>query len=232
MVEVRSGVVALISGSGTTLNSLARACEDKIIPSRIVCVVSSDPDAGGIEEARSWGLPVEIVDEKSPTFALDLSNTLKPYNPAIVAQLGWLPKTPDSFLGEYSGRVFNQHMGPGGKSMMGVRRVYAHQRYCEEIGDNKPFPIFCHRVDPFKGYDEGEAVYVAWERVSLEKDPVIEHEKLKKIEHGVQVEAYRRIASGEISYQPVPIYAQTPEELKLMEKIRQEAVRKFPKRKL
>jgi hypothetical protein len=120
-------------------------------------------------------------------------------------------------------------MGPGGKSMIGVRRVYAHQRYCQETGVNREFPIFCQKVSPSKGYDEGDIAYMVREKLGLDEDPFVAHDRLKLIEHKVQIEGYRRIALGEVEYQPAPVYAQTPGELELFERIRKESIQKFPR---
>ena len=54
----------LLSGSGRTLQNIFGAIQAGRLDARIGCVISSRPDAYGVERARKIGLPVHIVECK------------------------------------------------------------------------------------------------------------------------------------------------------------------------
>src|SRR5437763_6146185 len=59
-------VAVPLSGGGTTLQNLIDRCADGRLPeARVVGVVSSRPDAFGLERARRAGLPAFVVERKS-----------------------------------------------------------------------------------------------------------------------------------------------------------------------
>lgn len=57
-------IAALLSGGGTTLeNIIAHIAEGKL-DARVECVISSRPDAYGLERARKHGIPAAVVGRK------------------------------------------------------------------------------------------------------------------------------------------------------------------------
>ena len=58
-------IAVLVSGGGSTLQNLIDRIVAGALPARIVQVISSRPDALGIERARRAGLPVEIVTRRA-----------------------------------------------------------------------------------------------------------------------------------------------------------------------
>jgi phosphoribosylglycinamide formyltransferase-1 len=58
-------LAVLLSGAGTTLQNLIDRIADGRLAARVVQVISSRPDAGGIERAKRAGLPVEVVARRS-----------------------------------------------------------------------------------------------------------------------------------------------------------------------
>ena len=61
--KIRIG--ALISGSGTNLQSIIAACQRGEIEGRVVFVGSDNPDAAGLEKARQNNIPSFVVDYPS-----------------------------------------------------------------------------------------------------------------------------------------------------------------------
>ena len=55
-------VGVLLSGSGTNLQAIIDAVADEALPVEIVHVISSRPDAYGIERARAAGLSVTALN--------------------------------------------------------------------------------------------------------------------------------------------------------------------------
>ncbi|MGQ9605796.1 MAG: phosphoribosylglycinamide formyltransferase [Thermogutta sp.] len=60
----RIRLAVLISGGGTTLRNLIAKIAAGELPAEIVKVISSTDQAGGLDHARNFGLPWEVVDWK------------------------------------------------------------------------------------------------------------------------------------------------------------------------
>ena len=58
-------LAVLLSGGGTTLQNLIDRIADGRLDARIVCVVSSRGDAGGVERARRAGIPTFVVERRA-----------------------------------------------------------------------------------------------------------------------------------------------------------------------
>ena len=61
-MTARLRVGALISGGGTNLQAILDACAGGAIPAEVVFVGSDNPQAAGLERARSRGIPTFVVD--------------------------------------------------------------------------------------------------------------------------------------------------------------------------
>jgi phosphoribosylglycinamide formyltransferase-1 len=51
----------MVSGGGTNLQAVLDACEDRRIPARVVCVISSKPDVLALERAQKADVPTRVV---------------------------------------------------------------------------------------------------------------------------------------------------------------------------
>jgi phosphoribosylglycinamide formyltransferase 1 len=118
-------LAALLSGNGTTLQNLIDRIADGRLAARIVQVISSRADAGGIERAKRAGLPVEVVARTSfPDVAaysnhtFDLCRANRAQLVCLAGFLQLLEIPPD-----YDDRVLNIHPALlpafGGKGMYG-----------------------------------------------------------------------------------------------------------------
>ncbi len=197
-----------------------------------VAVVSSSIRTAGIQAAIEKGFPPGhswTISPRADNLAEQLLNILdnKKHQPVdYFHQLGWMPLTPPEVLKRYDG--LNQHLGPGGKYMFGVRRIYVHTRFYQEVGRQQPIPIFCQRVAP--EYDKGKVIYLRYEDISPNERAEEAAERLLLIEHQVQIEALHGLATGSFTEQPVPQYALNLEEEKLLLRIKREARGKYPRR--
>ena len=59
---LRIGV--LVSGGGTNLQAIIDKCKSKYIHAEIVCVISNNPKAYGLERAKSAGIKTFVIDHK------------------------------------------------------------------------------------------------------------------------------------------------------------------------
>jgi len=205
----------LISGGGTTMAEIIKACQSQEIPqTEISCVISSKSNAGGIEKAKKLSIPdrdiivIEPNDYKDSQGKVDQSafgnaiiKELKERGTSIVTQNGWMPKTPKNVIDEFSGSIFNQHPGPipefGGKGMYG-RRVHAAVLYFNrETNKANPWTeVIGQRVD--QDYDKGVVIKSA--KIDILKNDTVEdlQQRALSFEHRVQIEMLQDIVSGNI----------------------------------
>ena len=218
-------IVNFISGTGSTNAAILKAEKPggKLYGLvETVAIIASTPKAAGIQRAIDLGFPAEhifVVSPKQANFIQQLLKYLNRYQPDYFHQLGWIPLTPLKVIKKYQG--LNQHLGPGGKWMYGLRRIYAHIRFCEIIGQSRPIPIFCQKVAP--RYDAGDVICLKKESI-LPGETVDEAaERLVKIEHNVQIEALYSLATNTYRTKPVPRIARNSTEEELLEQVKREA---------
>ncbi len=224
--------INLISGSGSTNLAIIEAEKKggKLFRlTKTVAIVSNDPKAKGIERAKEDGFPggnIFVVEPKKGNLAGQLLEIFDKYKPSYFHQLGWMPLTPREVIARYKG--INQHMGPGGKWMYGVRRIYAHIVFCQKIGEWRPIPVFCQRVA--SEYDKGNVVYIRHEEIKSNETAEQAVERLLAVEHYVQIEARFRLATNTFQEEPVPKIAKNPEEEKILFEAMKAARNKYPAR--
>ncbi len=222
--------INLISGSGSTNLAILKAekAGGRLYNlTRTVAIISSNPEAEGIKKAIQAGFPkkeIFVVYPQKGNLAGQLLEIFNRYKPDYFHQLGWMPKTPIEVLRQYRG--LNQHMGPGGKGMYGVRRVYAFQLFCQRIGEQRPFPVFCQWVAP--EYDAGKTIYLKEEKVKPEEDPEEVAERLLEVEHEVQIEGRYHLAKNDFKERPVPQIAKNEKEKEILSWAIKQAIKAYP----
>ncbi len=217
--------VNMISGSGTTNLAVLQAQKpggklDGLV--KTVAIICNNSKAAGIQNAMDEGFPerdIRLVSRAKGDLGKQLLKILGEYKPDYFHQLGWMPLTPNSVMKQFKG--LNQHLGPGGEYMYGERRLYAHIRFCEMIGEWRPVPIFCQVVDP--DYDQGDIIYVRFENIRKGETIAEMAQRFLPIEYEVQIEALYRLATNAAQSSPVPLIYKTPEEKLLMDKAKLEA---------
>lgn len=118
-------IAVLVSGSGTTLQNLIDRIASGVLPARIVQVISSRPDAFGVERARKAGLAVEVVSRTDfssrEAFSERTFEVCRAAGAKLVVLAGYLQllRIPD----DYRLKVLNIHPALlpafGGKGMYG-----------------------------------------------------------------------------------------------------------------
>jgi len=220
----------LISGGGSTNLAIVKAERSggRLYGlTKTIAIISSDSKAKGIERVKEAGFPekdIFVVEPKKGNLAKQLLEIFERYKPDYYHQLGWMPLTPLEVIKNYQG--LNQHLGPGGKWMYGVRRICAHMIFCQRIGELRPIPIFCQRVAP--EYDKGNVIYLRYEGLRANETSEEAAERLLVIEHQVQIEGRLRLARGVFKEEPVPKIAKNPEEEKILFEAMKEARNKYP----
>lgn len=106
-------IAVLISGNGKTLQNFIDCIKSGSLPAKIQIVISSNPDAKGLERAKINGIPTAVVSRSSykdvDSFSEAITKKLEEYPVELITLAGFmhLYKIPDT----YSGRVMNVHPG-------------------------------------------------------------------------------------------------------------------------
>ncbi|HET6798377.1 MAG TPA: phosphoribosylglycinamide formyltransferase [Gemmatimonadales bacterium] len=120
-MTMRVGVA--ISGRGSNLEALHEALVSRPGAAEIVLVLSDRPDATGLERARSWGVPAEVLP--NPADQSDWLALLRRHAVDLLVLAGYVKLVPADVVTAYKGRIVNVHPALlpafGGKGMYGAR---------------------------------------------------------------------------------------------------------------
>jgi phosphoribosylglycinamide formyltransferase 1 len=101
----------LISGRGSNMEALARACASGALAARVAVVIADRGGAAGIETAGALGIETATVVHTGERAAFErvLAQTLERYRPGAVALAGFMRVLSAEFVAHYAGRLFNIH---------------------------------------------------------------------------------------------------------------------------
>jgi phosphoribosylglycinamide formyltransferase 1 len=106
-------IVILISGRGSNMEAIVRACADEGWPAQVAAVISNRADAQGLEFARAQGIATAVVDHKAfasrEAFDAELARAIDAFAPDVVALAGFMRILTDGFVERYAGRMVNVH---------------------------------------------------------------------------------------------------------------------------
>ena len=121
-------ITVLISGGGSTLaNLIERIADGRLTDTRIVRVISSRCDVGGVEIARAADLPLNVIRRKdhgdNATFGEAVFSAARAAQADLAVMGGYLCYLP--IATDYRNRVLNIHPAllpaHGGAGMVGMR---------------------------------------------------------------------------------------------------------------
>ncbi|MBK7249534.1 MAG: phosphoribosylglycinamide formyltransferase [Gammaproteobacteria bacterium] len=122
-------LAVLISGRGSNMAAIARACASGEIPARIAVVVADSTAAAGIELARSLGLRTAVVPAAAHAgrapFEDALEAALAPHGAELIVLAGFMRILSAAFVARHRGRALNIHPSllPKHKGLHTHRRV-------------------------------------------------------------------------------------------------------------
>lgn len=106
-------IVILISGRGSNMEAIVRACLQEGWSARIAAVISNRPDAPGLAFAQAHAIPTQVVDHRQfqerSEFDAQLSRVIDAYEPHIVALAGFMRVLGADFVQRYTQRLVNIH---------------------------------------------------------------------------------------------------------------------------
>jgi phosphoribosylglycinamide formyltransferase-1 len=189
-----SRLVVLISGNGSNLQAILKACSSGELPATVVSVVSNKAEAHGLARARNAG--VEAIyfakqeNESRHDYDLRLAAYVSTWLPDYVILAGWMRILSSSFLSSFPNRVINLHpalpgMFPGTHA---IERAYA----AYQQGAIKWTGVMVHLV-PDEGVDNGPVLGL--QEIYFQPDESLERleARIHEVEHKLLVDTLKTI---------------------------------------
>lgn len=124
-------LAVLISGRGSNMATIARACAEKRLHASVETVISDRPDVAGLETALGLGIATAVVPWKSladRTLAERLLvELIEAHRPDFVVLAGFMRILSGEFTARYAGRMLNIHPA----LLPAYRGLHTHQRVLE-----------------------------------------------------------------------------------------------------
>jgi formyltetrahydrofolate-dependent phosphoribosylglycinamide formyltransferase len=191
-------IAVLLSGEGTSLESLLQRSEAGEVPGRVVAVLASKAEAGGLARARRRGIPALAVPRRQfrdlKAFNDALHAALEPHDPDLVLLLGFL--SPFELRGRYEGRALNVH--PALIPAFSGRGFYGRRVHEAVLAAGaKLSGATVHFVD--EEYDHGPIVLQRAVPVLDDDTPDTLAARVQAVERELVPEAVRLFAAGRLA---------------------------------
>ena len=106
-------IVVLISGGGSNLEAIAKACQTGNIPATIELVISNQPNVKGLDRAKKFHLMSKVIEHQQynsrEEFDQALLEQILPIEPDLVVLAGFMRILSNSFTETLSGKLINIH---------------------------------------------------------------------------------------------------------------------------
>ena len=107
------GIVVLISGRGSNLQSIIDKARDGSLAVEVRAVISNEPDAFGLERARRAGITTRVLNHRDFKSREDFDDSLMAlvdgFEPGLVVLAGFMRILTPGFVSHYAGRLMNIH---------------------------------------------------------------------------------------------------------------------------
>lgn len=106
-------IVVLISGSGSNLQAIIDKCNINYINAEVICVISNNPNAFGIERAKSAGIKTVVINHKEfqsrELFDAELYRILLEQNADLIVLAGFMRILTEKITNNFFGKIINIH---------------------------------------------------------------------------------------------------------------------------
>jgi len=103
----------LISGRGSNMLNIVRACKNGELNSNVATVISNNPDSDGLQKAKRSMIDVKIIDHKkfknSSDFEKSLSNYLEKKRVNLICLAGFMKILSKDFVKKWDKKIINIH---------------------------------------------------------------------------------------------------------------------------
>lgn len=111
--DSRPRLAILISGRGSNMVAIAKACETGELDARVALVISNRPDAAGIQAAQQMGIDTAVIDHQTfssrEAFDQALHERLSPVQPDWIVLAGFMRILTATFVNRWQGKMLNIH---------------------------------------------------------------------------------------------------------------------------
>ena len=188
-------IVVLISGSGSNLQAIIDKCKSKYIQAEIICVISNNPIAFGLERAKSAGIKTLIINHKEyqsrDLFDKDLYKILKDQNADLIVLAGFMRILTEKITKNFYGKIINIHPS--------LLPKYPGLNTHQQVIDNKDaiHGITIHYVSSEL---DGGPIIAQGELMTSQNDDIDNLiERIHKLEHELYPEIIKYICDNQIS---------------------------------
>ena len=106
-------IVVLISGGGSNLEAIAKACQIGNIPASIELVISNQSNVKGLERAKKFHLMSKVIEHQNfntrEEFDQALLEQILPIEPDLVVLAGFMRILSNDFTEALNGKLINIH---------------------------------------------------------------------------------------------------------------------------
>lgn len=106
-------IVVLISGSGSNLQAIIDAIDNKMLPIDIKAVLSNKANAYGLERAAAANIPTHIISHTDypdrESFDAQMIEVIEQYQPKLIVLAGFMRILSAQFVQQYAGKMINIH---------------------------------------------------------------------------------------------------------------------------
>ena len=106
-------LAVLISGNGSNLEAIMEACNKGNIHGKMICVISNNPSAYGIERATKFKIPTKIIDHRDYKNRCDfdeyLENFIESLNVDLIVLAGFMRILGKKITKKFNGKMINLH---------------------------------------------------------------------------------------------------------------------------
>ncbi len=200
-------IVILISGRGSNMEAIVRACAAERWPARVAAVVSNRPEAAGLAFAAAQGIATAVVEHggyaEREAFDAALGDVIDSYAPDLVVLAGFMRVLTSGFVERYAGRMLNIHPSllP---SFPGLR---THERALEAGVALHGATV--HFVTP--QLDHGPIVAQGAIPVTGSDDAASLAKRLLPVEHAIYPRAVRWFVEGRLTQSGLRVAVTPPE---------------------
>ena len=190
-------IVVLISGGGSNLEAIAKACQIGNIPASIELVISNQPNVKGLDRAKKFHLMSKVIEHQKfnsrDEFDHALLNQILPIEPDLVVLAGFMRILSKDFTEALSGKLINIHPS----LLPNYPGLNTHKKAIEN-GDLM-HGISVHYVN--NELDGGPIITQGALRIDPSQSEAKLINRIHKIEHAVYPKVIADIAKGYISLQ-------------------------------
>lgn len=185
----------LISGRGSNMATIARACIDGTLNAKTMLVISDRSDAAGVAVARELGIEATVISWRGAAardeFERALAQAIDGSKPDLVVLAGFMRVLSKAFVERYAGRMLNIH-----PSLLPKHRgLHTHRRALE--ASDREHGASVHFVTP--ELDGGPVALQSRVQVAADDTEATLQARVQATEHVIYPRVIGWIADGRLA---------------------------------